>query len=272
MRTRAVAAGLAFTSLMILASIAVAGPCEERPLGPLGQLGHLPPVPLVESADVIVVFRPHIDIVTISSVERVVPGDIERVEKGVAPRTIVYTANTFGAWVRAGERAKVFLAAFRDRDAHYIIGTLPPEMPSPSVSVTVSATSYGGSPVRATRIGSSVLIEARVAVDERVAPFAKADVYAGLLRPDGTTVWISGNALAPTLVESATPVPFLVASSAKTSAIGVTYQFSDADPPGAYLLYAVVVRPGDDPREPCDWIHTSTFPLLVTAPAAPPHP
>src|SRR5437870_3632971 len=44
-----------------------------------------PAVPLVDAADVIVVFTPHIDIVTIAPVDRVVPGDLERVEKGAAP-------------------------------------------------------------------------------------------------------------------------------------------------------------------------------------------
>ena len=76
--------------------------------------------------------------------------------------------------------------------------------------MNVSATSYGGAPARLIRIGSSALIEAVVTPRAGFAGSTSVDVYAGLLRQNGTTVSVSGNALAPTLVESVTPVPFLV--------------------------------------------------------------
>jgi hypothetical protein len=266
MRIRAAAAGLAFTSLIVLASMAGAGPCEDA-IALQGAID-FPAVPLVDSADVIVVLTPHTDIVTIAPVERVVLGDIERVEKGVAPQTIVYTANSFGAGVRAGVRVKLFLKAFSDRNVHYIIAALPPEIVPSVVSVSVSATSYGGAPARVTRIGSSVLIEALVTAREGFSEFVNVDVYAGFLRPNGASVWVSGNALAPTLVESATPVPFLVGAPGQPTAIGVTYRFTEADPRGWHTVYGVVVFAGADPRNPCNWVHTSAFPLLVTDPVA----
>src|SRR5262245_26212126 len=102
MRLRATVAGLSVAFLVVLASIASAGPCEET----IGLLSprHYAPTPLVDAAAVIVVFTPHVSITTIAPVERVVPGDIHRVEKGVAPQSIVYTANTFGAFPEAGVR------------------------------------------------------------------------------------------------------------------------------------------------------------------------
>lgn len=261
MRTRAVTSSVAFASLIVLASLAAAGPCEDR----ISQSFPVdfPAVPLVDAADVIVVFTPHTDIVTLAPVDRVVPGDIERVEKGVAPQTIVYTANTFGAFVHAGVRVKLFLKALSDGHAHDIIARLPAEIIPPAVGVSVSATSYG-SPARVTRIGSSILIEAVLTAREGFAEFVKVDVYAGFLRPNGASVWVSGNPLAPTLVESATLVPFLAGAPGQSTAFGVTYRLADSDAPGWYTIFGVVVFAGADPRDPCQWVHTATAPLLVT--------
>jgi hypothetical protein len=260
MRLRAVAAALVFTVLSALPSAAALGPCEERLLLLNGGID-FPAVPPEESADVIVVFTPHVDIVTFSLDDRVVPGDLERVEKGTAPQTIVYRGNGFGASPQAGVRARFFLKAFPDGNAHYIIGKSPPEVLPPAIAVSVSAAGFGG-PIRATRIGSLALIEA--VVTPRPGSQLIADVYAGLRRPDGSSVWLSGTPLAPTLVESATPVPFLVGLSSKAAAIGATYRFADSDPPGWYTVFGAVVFTGSDPRDPCGWIHTSASPLFVT--------
>jgi hypothetical protein len=269
MRTSAVAAALVFAFLTVVASIAAAapvvavGPCEERLMQLNGGID-FPAVPLVDSADVILVLLPHADITTIAPVEREVVGDIERVEKGTAPRTIIYTANTFGAFVRAGVRAKLFLKKFADRDAHYIIGTLSAEILPRAVGVSVSATSYGGDPARVVRIGSSILLEVVVTPRSEAAAAVIVDAYAGLRRPNGDTVWISGTPLVPTLVESATPVPFLAGVPGKRTAIGVTYPVSETDPEGWYTLFAVVVLAGTDPNDPCAWRDVASFPLQIT--------
>jgi hypothetical protein len=267
MRIRLLAGGVAFTSLLVLASIAAAGPCEEQISQIVGGID-FPPIGLVDSADVIVVFTPHIDIVTIAPVDRVVPGDLERVEKGAAPATIVYTKDGFGAFPQAGVRAKFFLTAFSDGHAHYIIGKLPPEILPPSVAINVSATNYGGDSARRIRIGSSALIEAVVTPRPGFGEFRIVDVYAGFIRPNGTSVWVSGTPLAPTLVESATPVPFLAGVPGKATAIGATYRFADSDPRGWYTVFGAVVYAGADPHNPCAWIDTSASSLLVTDPVA----
>lgn len=269
MRTSVVAAALVFAFLTVVASIAAAaplfaiGPCEERLMLEHGGID-FPALPLVDSADVILVLLPHADITTIAPVEGEVVGDIERVEKGTAPRTIIYTANTFGASVRAGVRVKLFLKRFADRDAHYIVGTLPPEMLPRAVGVSVSATSYGD-PARMVRVGSSILLEVVVTPrSEAAAAAVIVDAYAGLRRPNGDTVWISGTPLVPTLVESATPVPFLAGVPGKRTAIGVTYPVSETDPEGWYTLFAVVVSAGADPTDPCAWRDVASFPLQIT--------
>jgi hypothetical protein len=267
MRTPTMASALAVVSLIVLASIAAAGPCEDRimQIFPID----FPAVPLVDSADVILVFTPQVDITTISSVERVVPGDVERVEKGTAPPTIVYTANTFGAFPQAGVRTKLFLKAFADGHAHYIIAKGPPQIAPPAIAVSVSASSYGSEIAREMRIGSSALIEAVITSRPGFGEFRKVDVYAGFIRPNGSRVWISGTPLAPTLVESATPVPFLAGATGPTTAIGATYRFADADPRGWYTIFGAVVYAGVDLGDPCGWIDTSAAPLLVSDPRVP---
>jgi len=268
MRTSAVAAALVLAFLTVVASVAAAaplfavGPCEERLMLLHGGID-FPSLPLVDSADVIVVLLPRTDITTIASVEREVVGEIERVEKGTAPRTIIYTANTFGAFVRAGVRAKLFLKKFADRDAHYIIGTLPAEILPRPVGVSISATSYGGDPARVVRVGSSILLEVVVTPRSESVAFT-VDVYAGLRRPNGDTVWISGTPLAPTLVESAAPVPFLAAAPGQRGIEMGAFIGEMRAPEGWYTLFAVVVSAGSDPSDPCAWRDVASVPLQVT--------
>ena len=86
-----------------------------------------PAVPVEQRADVILVLKPHttFDLHVSSPAERIVEGDIVRLEKGVVPQTIVHTPNTMVAPLRAGVPVKLFLKAFRGRNAHYIIGVFP---------------------------------------------------------------------------------------------------------------------------------------------------
>lgn len=107
--------------------------------GPVGGQEHrsavdYPAVPPEQLADVILVLKPHVTIPLhlLSPTERVVQGDIVRVEKGVLPHTIIHTRNTIGSPLPAGVPMKLFLKAFRDGRGHYIIGVYPE--------------SYGGQP------------------------------------------------------------------------------------------------------------------------------
>lgn len=101
---------------------------------PLESIMDLPTIPIEQGADVIVVIRPDADypLHRAASTERVIRGDIRRLEKGPVPLTIVHTPRTIIAPLRAGVTVKLFLKAFANRNAYYIIGVFPE--------------SYGGQP------------------------------------------------------------------------------------------------------------------------------
>ncbi|MGH7388010.1 MAG: hypothetical protein ACREM3_00940 [Candidatus Rokuibacteriota bacterium] len=89
----------------------------------VGELGLVPSVPPEVTADSIVVFQPH----TMHHLNAPVPfhrtihGDVVRVEKGVAPKTIVHTAHTIVSGLAAGQLVRLGLKQFKDSDAYYII-------------------------------------------------------------------------------------------------------------------------------------------------------
>lgn len=91
--------------------------------------GHdFPAVPPEQLADVIIVLRPHatFPLHVMMPTDRVVYGDVIRIEKGVLPHSIVHTRNTFITPLEAGVPRKLFLKAFSDgRSGHYIIGNFP---------------------------------------------------------------------------------------------------------------------------------------------------
>jgi hypothetical protein len=93
-----------------------------------------PAVPIEKLADVILVLKPHatFSLQVPSREERIVQGDIVRVEKGVVPQTIVHTPSAIVAPLQAAVPVKLFLKSFKNRNAHYIIGVFPE--------------SYGGQP------------------------------------------------------------------------------------------------------------------------------
>jgi hypothetical protein len=252
---------LALTVLISQAGVAAAiPPCGFDPRDPV----EFAPFTFAEFADVILVLRPSTDHPVFAPVERVILGDVERIVKGTMPRTIIYTANTLNAGLQAGVPVKLFLKAFPDRDAHYIIGIFPAEFP-PRISVTISATD-GTAPVRVTPRGSAVVIEAIVSVEPSIVQFVKLDVYAGFIRPDGTTMWMSGTPLAARLVADADPIPFATGVSATRFAFGLTHRFGAFDPTGVYSVFAFAVRGGTNPRDWCQWEDATVFPVLVTSP------
>jgi hypothetical protein len=110
------ASGLA----VVIATMAV-GPAAGQELTRLG----LPPVaPIEEMADVILVLKPQekYSLHAPATVDRVVQGEIVRLEKGALPKIIVHTRNTLGSPLQAGVPVKLFLKEFKDGHAHYIIG------------------------------------------------------------------------------------------------------------------------------------------------------
>jgi hypothetical protein len=259
MGIRTGAALVAFASLLIVAPLAGAGPCQI----PNGLIDSVP-FTLEEAADVVLVFRPSVDYPMFAGVETILQGDVERIEKGTVPHTIVITAQTLWAGLQAGVPARLYLNKFTTRDAHYAIGVSHPNQP-PAVSINVSASQ------RVTTTGSTILIEGLVSARFDSLADLPMDVYVWLVRPNGDPVWLTGNVFMPTMTASAAPIPFLVRAPEKTIAFGVTYRFAPDDPPGWYLLNGIIVAPllNTDPRDPCHWLDTSTFPLLVIKPDTP---
>ena len=89
--------------------------------------GHYPNIPTEQVADVVVVIKPRerYSLHLIATVDRIVQGDLVRVEKGVAPIVIIHTRNSFTTPIEAGVPVKLYLKAFKDGHAHYIIGVSP---------------------------------------------------------------------------------------------------------------------------------------------------
>jgi hypothetical protein len=112
------------TTMVIIGLLTAAGPTAGQELTRLG----LPPaVPIEKAADVILVLKPHAkqSLHMPATIDRIVDGEIVRVEKGVRPTMIVHTRNTLGSPLEAGVPVKLFLMAFKDGHAHYIIGVFP---------------------------------------------------------------------------------------------------------------------------------------------------
>lgn len=112
------------TALVIAGLLTAVGPTAGQELT---RLGHPPAVPIEKVADVILVLKPHAkhSLHMPATIDRLVEGDIVRVEKGVVPKMIVHTRNTLGSPLEADVPVKLFLMAFKDGHAHYIIGVFP---------------------------------------------------------------------------------------------------------------------------------------------------
>ncbi len=80
----------------------------------------------IELADAVVIYVPshHHDLNKVKPHERFIDGHAIKVEKGVAPVTIVHTANTFIRPLEAGVPVRLCLKKFLDREAYYIIAIL----------------------------------------------------------------------------------------------------------------------------------------------------
>jgi hypothetical protein len=90
--------------------------------------------PLEQVADVIVVITPRQrhSLNRAAIVDRIVDGDIVQTEKGVRPTVIMHTRNSITAPLEAGVPVRLYLKAFKDGHAYYIIGvSSEPSMSQP---------------------------------------------------------------------------------------------------------------------------------------------
>jgi hypothetical protein len=114
------------SSMVVMGLVALAGPTAGQEFTH-ARLGLMPVVPLEKMADVIIVIRPQekYSLHRAATVDRMVQGQIMRVEKGVVPQMIVHTRNTLTSPLEAGVPVMLFLKEFKDGRAHYIIGVGP---------------------------------------------------------------------------------------------------------------------------------------------------
>jgi MFS superfamily sulfate permease-like transporter len=135
----------------------------------------------------------------------------------------------------------------------------------PVPQITVLASNAVENVVHSAPIGTAITMDAVIEADGAL-PLA-ADVYVGVLSPDGHSSSWTGNPQAPVLVKGPT-VPFLrnIVTTGAVSYRIVIPNFGAGGLQGWYMLYGVVVITGSDPGDPKHWISSSFFPLLVTAP------
>lgn len=131
--------------------------------------------------------------------------------------------------------------------------------------ITVLASNSVGVVVHDTSAGATITMDAVIEA-EGAAPIT-ADVYVGILSPDGQSASWAGSPEAPTLVNGP-PVPFLknVVPTGAVSYRLVIPNFAASGARGWYMLYGLVVIAGSDPGDPKRWFSSSFVPLLVNAP------
>lgn len=131
--------------------------------------------------------------------------------------------------------------------------------------ITVLASNTTLIVVHSTPAGVVITMDAVIEADG-ADPLA-ADVYVGILSPDGQPFSWTGAPQAPVLVKGPA-VPFLrnVVLTGAASYRLVIPNFAAGGPQGWYVLYGLVVGAGSDPGDPKHWSSSSFFPLLVTAP------
>lgn len=81
----------------------------------------------LELADTVLIYVPahHHELDRVEKYERVIDGNITKIEKGLSPVTIVHTANTLIRRLEAGVPVRLCLKKFVDREEYYIIAILP---------------------------------------------------------------------------------------------------------------------------------------------------
>lgn len=101
----------------------------------------------------------------------------------------------------------------------------------------------------------------------RTSASLPSDVYFGVIAPDGRTfTWVRNDGGGIALVQGMSPAATAMTDEVfhTTSALmgDPEYAFSDADAPGLYLLFALLVPPGADPTDARQWTWVTTVPLM----------
>jgi hypothetical protein len=78
-------------------------------------------------ADSIVTYVPDMDMQLhkMETKERLIEGEVTKIEKGVEPKLIIHNANTMIMPLKEGVPVRLFLKRFPDKDAYYPIAIFP---------------------------------------------------------------------------------------------------------------------------------------------------
>lgn len=141
----------------------------------------------------------------------------------------------------------------------------------PSVSIALGYEPLLFSPPKPSyfRIGYQLI--AWVSADTTGSPdiFKTADVYVGTALPNGQFAsWVQNGTEPPVWRVDAVPLPLMKNIPLDTTSLlsPLQHTFSDGDPLGFYIAYALLVLPGTDPLDSLNWIDVSTVPFKL-APA-----
>lgn len=114
------------------------------------------------------------------------------------------------------------------------------------------------------KIGNELFVW--VTVDTVGSPSETADVYVGAALPNGQFAsWVNNGTDPPIWKAAAIPLPLMKSVQLDTTPIPSSLDrvFSDDDPFGFYIIYALLVYPGKDPLDTRNWISVGTVPFTL---------
>jgi hypothetical protein len=249
----------------VRSDVVVASPVEGYPpeCPPTAACAGGPPREI--AAPVIVVMVSETPVGRPSTVDHPVEGTILRVEKGALPlgATIVFPANSWGGGAApARVPARLYLYKFADRDTYYIAGIQPladPNIPAViqflEVPPTISLLPWRGLGPDSARRSRTFSARSPLLLGVTVGgATGGVDLYVVATTPGGA----SGSwAAAESFVVGSEWVPLAQSAVlAATTTYVVRYVFTGSEPPGTYLLSALIVPPGSSPHDPRNWLAT----------------
>ena len=272
---------LLILSVQPLAALAQQNSAAAPALQALIPLGASPEA-LAES---VIIFVPTVDIPLVTGAQDLyLKGRIAKVVRGKAPVAIIRHAHTLTAAQPAGIPVRMFLMRAPDRDAWYpiaayslkddpvalaAVAAMPQPANAPGISLSVM--SPLGNPVYAAPLdGVPYDFGAKIRIPAG-GPQLHADLYFGFMRREGKQAFTWGSdAGVPVIKTGMTPLmEDIVLGTAATIDLekifggDIEHEFTGEEPPGVYLVFAMLVLAGTSPSHPANWIAAEMKPLFV---------
>jgi hypothetical protein len=237
--------------------------------------------PAQEIAESIVIFVPTVDTPSVTGDEEVyLKGHITHTERGETPGAIMRTPNSLWTSHPAGVPVRFFLMRHPQRDAWYPIFSEKLEqdvseasrdavLAIPRATLAVQAWSPLGHAVNKANLrGVPYGFGVELAIDGNAD--ARADLYFGVIRPDGLAyTWSTANGTAQMLAGMRPLRADIPLDTPRTfhsrDLTGREFEFSfDGDQTaGMYQVFALLVQANADPSETTNWIAEDFSVLFV---------